>query len=56
MMRLVRNNGDIEPSAVGHILSPYEESALIDCEKLLAAPSTTGASLGSDRNVPPAKP
>ena len=29
-MRLLRNNGDIEPSAVGHILSPYEESALVE--------------------------
>jgi len=38
MMRLLRNNGDLEPSAVGHILSPYQDSALVDCEKLVAAP------------------
>jgi hypothetical protein len=37
MMWLLRNNGDIEPSAVGHILSPYEVSALVDCEKLVSS-------------------
>jgi hypothetical protein len=35
MMRLFRNNGDREPAAVGHLLSPYEGSALSDCDKLL---------------------
>ena len=35
MMRLLRNNGDVEPSAVGHLLSPHEASALVDCEKLV---------------------
>ena len=34
--RVFRNNGDLEPSAVSHILSPYEESALRDCVKILA--------------------
>ena len=36
MMRRLRNNGDSEDHAIGHILSPYPEdkSALTDIDKL----------------------
>lgn len=33
--RLLRSTGGIEPAAVSHILSPYGESALYDCTKIL---------------------
>jgi hypothetical protein len=29
------NNGDLEPAAVSHILSPYDDSAIRDCLKVL---------------------
>jgi hypothetical protein len=33
--RMLRNNGDLEPAAVSHILSPYDDSATRDCLKVL---------------------
>jgi hypothetical protein len=34
LMRMLRNNGGVEPTMVAHILSPYEGSAVTDCIKL----------------------